>query len=428
FKNFKIGQLMNEQKEQLTNMVLKYDDICMYGEKSLKQTSVVKHRINLKKEVPDDKKKLKAYRENKENRKIIQQEVASMLKAGIIRKSYSPWSSPVVLVGKKSGKKRFCIDYRKLNTNIKIDAYPISRIDDLLEKFRVSKWFTTIDLANRYWQIEIEEEDKEKTAFVCSQGLFEFNVMPFGLTNAPATFQRAMNKTFREYIDKFIAIYLDDIIIFSKTFQEHIQHVETVLKKLNEVNMMLKLKKCKWAENNIEFLGHIVGKDGIKPDPAKIEKIKKLKIPQNVSKIAKPINQLLQKEIKFKWKEKQQEAFEKLKQKLINHPILIYPNYQKPFLVITDASGIGLGAVLAQENDKGNEGVIMYASRSLTPAEKNYPITELECLAVVWAIEQFHKYLISQSFTVITDHNALKELMTSKVPSGRRARWIMKLQ
>ena len=149
---------------------------------------------------------------------------------------------------------------------------------------------------------------------------------------------------------------------------------------------------------------------------------------KNFSKIAKPINQLLQKEIKFKWEEKQQEAFEKLKQKLINHPILIYPNYQKPFLVITDASGIGLGAVLAQENDKGNEGVIMYASRSLTPAEKNYPITELECLAVVWAIEQFHKYLISQSFTVITDHSALKGLMTSKVPSGRRARWVMKLQ
>jgi len=198
----------------------------------------------------------------------------------------------------------------------------------------------------------MEEKDKDKTAFTCHLGLYEFNVMPFGLTNAPPTFQRMMNKILKEWLYEFAVVYIDDIMIYSRTFEEHLEHIEKVLDKLREVNLMLKLKKCKWCEQDIEFLGHIVGRGGLRPDPNKIDKIKKLKIPKNVkdvkavlglcsyyrrfvkgfSKIAKPLNQLLKKDQKFEWGEKQQESFEKLKEKLIEHPILEYPDFEKEFI------------------------------------------------------------------------------------------------
>ncbi|CAB5212247.1 unnamed protein product [Rhizophagus irregularis] len=213
------------------------------------------------------------------------------------------------------------------------DAYPLPRIDDLLEKFRVAKWVTIIDLASGYWQIEMEEEDKEKTAFICSQGLYEFNVMPFGLKNAPAIFQRTMNKIFKEYLDKFMNVYIDDIIIYSKNWNEHLQHIKIVLEELRKANMMLKLKKCEWAKKNVEYLGHIVGTDGLKPDDKKIEKIKNLKPPKNIkqireinglcsyyrkfvkgySKIVKPIMELTRKNVPFVWTDKQQKALEELR-------------------------------------------------------------------------------------------------------------------
>jgi len=222
-----------------------------------------------------------------------------------------------------------------------------------------------------------------------------------------------------------------------------------VLKKLKKVNLMLKLKKCNWCEPNIAFLGHMVRRDGLKPDPTKIEKVKNIKEPTNLkgvrsflglcsyyrrfvkgfSKIAKPLNDLKKKDRVFEWKIEQQEFFDKLKEMLVSHPILEYPDWNKEFILITDASGEGLGVVLSQINDNGKEVVIAYASRSLRGVEVNYPITEMECLAIVWGIEHFHKYLIANKFTVITDHSALKTLKTVKCPKkGRRARWIMELQ
>src|SRR5205823_610550 len=208
----------------------------------------------------------------------------------------------------------------------------------------------------------------------CHLGLFEFNVMPFGLKNAPPTFQRMMNEILKDWLDEFVVVYIDDIMIYSKTFEEHLEHIEKILKKLKEVNLMLKLSKCKWRES-------------------------------------------------------QQKAFEELKEKLIQYPILSYPDYEKEFILITDASGRGLGAVLSQLNDKGKEIVIAYASRSLVQAEKNYPITDQECLAIMWAIEHFHKYLIGKKFMIITDHNELKTLKTAKIQTKeRRERWIMELK
>jgi len=443
---FKYGKITNQQESQLRKILQKYQMVCAVEGTKLGVTNIVKHQIPTGDQEPISQ---KPYKIDDKKRKIIKEEINKMLKDGIIKESQSPWSSPVVIVTKKDGSNRFCIDYRKINNITITDAHPLPRIDDLLEQFEKAKWFSSIDLFSGYWQIAMDEKDKQKTAFTSHLGLYEFNVMPFGLKNAPPTFQRMMNKVLKDWLYDFVVVYIDDIMIYSTTFEEHMKHIDQVLGKLQEVNLMLKLKKCKWCETDIEFLGHIVGQGGIRPDPAKIEKIKNLKQPINVkgvrsvlglcsyyrrfikgfSKIAKPMNELLQKDKKFEWTEKQQEAFETLKSKLIEQPILAYPDFTKEFILITDASGMGLGAVLSQLNDKNKETVIAYASRSLTPAEKNYPITEQECLAIVWGIGHFHKYLVGQKFTVITDHSALKAIKDTRIPKvGRRARWTLELQ
>ncbi|GET58734.1 DDE-type integrase/transposase/recombinase [Rhizophagus irregularis DAOM 181602=DAOM 197198] len=400
----KYKDLEKLQEKELKDLVKEYEDICIYGDKKISKTNIVKCNIRLKDETPINQ---KAYRESTENREIIKREIDKMLKEEIIQESCSPWSSPVVIVNKKTGDKRFCIDFRKINQMTITDTYPLPRINDLLEKFRVAKWFTTIDLASGYWQIEMKEEDKEKTAFIY------------------------------------------DIIIYSKNWNEHLQHIKIVLEELRKANMMLKLKKCEWVKKNVEYLGHIVGTDGLKPDDKKIEKIKNLKPPKNIkqireinglcsyyrkfvkgySKIVKPIMELTRKNVPFVWTDKQQKALEELKEKLINYPILQHPNFEKEFILITDASGEGLGAKLEQLDENNREIVISYASRSLVNAEKRYLITELECLAVFWGIKYFHKYLFGRKFKVITDHAALKGFIsTSKVPKGRRGRWMMELQ
>ena len=388
------------------------------------------------------------YRMNPQKKEFLHQEIANMEKDGIIRKSTSPWASPVVIVDKKDGTYRICIDYRKLNKVTKPDAFPLPRIDDMLESFGGAQWFTTLDLASGYWQVEMNAEDVEKTAFVTPFGLYEFLVMPFGLSYAPATFQRLMNRVLQEFLGDFVAVYLDDVIIFTKgTFEQHMNYLQQVFEALRITNLKVKLKKCHFCLPNIHFFGHVVGRNGIKPDPGKIEKVKNYPIPTNLtelraalglfsyyrkfikdfSRIAKPMNVLLKKDIPYVWTEKQQTAFDRLRQMLMQAPVLSYPDFTKSFTIYTDASGIGLGAVLSQEQD-GKEHVISYASRSLNNAEKNYNVTDQECLAVVWAIKHFQHYLGMKTFEIVTDHSALKWLQTCKMPKGRRARWIMELQ
>ena len=450
-KKFNEKLHINEQlhpidKTRVEQLILKYENIFEYDKEKIGRIELVKHKIITPLNVEPIAQK--RYRETKDKTEFISQEIDKLLKMNKIKESYSPWSSPVTLAGKKSGNYRFCIDYRKLNAITKPDAYPLPRIDELLEKYETSKWFTSLDLAAGYHQIEMEEEDKEKTAFICSKGLYEYNVMPFGLRNAPGTFQRVMDKILRDYIDKFVVVYIDDIMIYSNNFEDHVTHINEVLQRLSDNNLIVKLKKCRFAEENIEFLGHVIGKNGIKPDPNKIGKIAQLKAPTNVkgvrsvlglcsyyrkfiknfSKIAKPLTNLIKKDTKFEWNDTHQKAFDELKEKLVNYPILQHPNYEKEFILMTDSSGIGLGAVLSQKNDDGKEVVIAYASRTLNTTEQKYPITEQECLAVIWAVQHFHKFLIRRKFQIITDHAALKGLMNAKIPKGKRARWVMELQ
>jgi hypothetical protein len=443
--------LDEEQTQQMDKLFTKNNDI--FAENiseegqtmELTQTHIIEHEIDTGVEKPVAQ---KPYRLAYSEQEFVKQEIEAMLDKGIIRPSKSPWSSPIVLVPKKNNKKRICIDYRKLNQITEKDVYPLPNIDEILDSFNGAQWFSTLDMASGYWQVSVKEEDRPKTAFITKFGLFEFNVMPFGLCNAPATFQRLMNQVMSRYIGKFIVVYLDDITIYSKTFDDHIKHLKTIFETLRQAKLKLNKDKCHFFLPSIKFLGHVITRNGILPDEDKLIKVKNFPIPNNLrtlrgflglasyyrkfiqkfSDIAKPLNQLLQKGEKFNWTQLQQKAFEKLKHYLITAPILQHPDFDKPFYLHTDASGIGLGAVLAQKDDDNKrEYAIAYASRSLTKAEKNYSATELECLAVVWAVEHFHQYFGTNHFFVVTDHAALKWLKTTEL-KGRRARWIIRLE
>ncbi|EXX64785.1 gag-pol fusion protein [Rhizophagus irregularis DAOM 197198w] len=336
----------------------------------------------------------------KEN-EFIESEINDMLEQRLIEPSTSPWSFPVMVVKKKNGKLKFCVNYKPLNNITKKDNYPLPRIDELLDSLQDAQWFTTLDLASGYWQIKVRAEDQEKTAFITKFGTYEFKVMPFGLCNAPATFQRTMDKVLHKIKEKFVLVYLDDVIIYSKTFKDHIQHLKEVLNRIRKANLRLKAEKCHFAAAEHQFLGHVVGKEGVKPDPEKVNKMVNYPEPQNIrelrkvlglfsyyrrfikdfAKVADPMYKLLKKDAPYEWTNLQQKAFENLRDKLTTAPIVQYPDFSKPFFLYTDASTIGLDAVLAQKIDD-QEHVITYASRTLIPAEKNYAITELECLAI----------------------------------------------
>ena len=408
------------------------------------QTTKVQHKIDVQGQVPF---KQRYYRVNPKVQQLQQEEVTRMLENGIVTRSRSDWASPVVMVRKKDGSIRFCVDYRKLNAITRKDSYPMPRIEDILESLDGARIFSTLDLASGYWQIPVSEEDKAKTAFITPFGLFEFNVMPFGLCNAPATFQRLMNEVLDDVIGKFCFVYIDDVIVYSKNFQEHLEHLQEIFTKLMKYSLHLKISKCSLFQHEIKFLGHVVNNQGIQVDPDKVKAIKDFPAPENVtavqrflgmagyyrrfirhfSLIASPLTALTRKDVKFRWTSVEKQAFEEIKKHLLQPPILTYPQLNMPFKVTTDASGIGLGAILSQEHE-GHNKVIAYASRKLSAPEKNYSATERECLAVVWAVKLYRHYLTAQHFEVITDHNALKWLMGLKEPVGRLARWALALQ
>ena len=382
-----MGPLTDAQQMKFEKVILQNADTYAKSQTDIGRTNIIKHQINTGDATPLAQ---SPYRCNPKNKEFLRKEISRMEEQGIVKRSKSPWAAPVVIVEKKGGDKRLCVDYRRLNAVTKPDAYPLPRIDDLLESFQSAHWFSMLDLASGYWQVEMNPKDKEKTAFIVDFRLYEFNVMPFGLAYAPATFQRLMNYILQDFLGKFVAVYLDDIIIYSTTFEQHLDHITQIFQTLRNANLMIKLKKCYFCLPNIAFLGHIVGRNGIQPDPSKIEKVKNFPIPTDVSslrsalglfsyyrkfvkdfsRIAKPLNQLLKKDIPFEWAEKQQNAFDRLKDRLQTSPILRYPDFEKPFIVYTDASGTGLGAVLSQVDDEEKEYVIAYASRSLNKAEQ----------------------------------------------------------
>ena len=438
------SELSPTQQQDLLALLHDYDDLFATEGGPLGRTSVVSHTIHT--EGAPIRQPMRRQPIALQN--TINSEVQKMLQQGVIQPSFSPWSSPVVMVKKKDGSWRFCIDYRKLNGATHRDAYPLPRVDTTLDSLAGSTLFTTLDLASGYWQVEVAQQDKEKTAFSTSKGHFEFNVMPFGLTNAPATFQRLMECTLAGLSGEQCLIYLDDIIIFSSTFDEHLKRLVSVFDRLRAANLKLKAKKCYFARKQVIYLGHVISSKGIEPDKTKIAAVATYPTPQNskevkqfmglsnyyrrfipaYAQIAEPLHRLLKKNSKsFHWTAECEASFNTLKSKLTTSPVLAYPRFTDPFIVSTDASDKAIGGVLSQVQN-GHERVIAYWSRQLQKAERNYSTIEREALAVVGAVKEFYPYLYGFSFKLLTDHNPLTSLRGVKDTGGRLTRWLLFLQ
>lgn len=378
----------------------------------------------------------------------IDAELKDMLTKGIIEPSNSPWSSPIVMVPKKEGGWRFCCDFRKINSVTTRDSYPLPYVSQILDRLRDAQYLSSLDIKSAYFQVPLEESSKEKTAFtVPSRGLFQFKRMPFGLHNAPATWQRLIDRVLGMDLEPYLFVYLDDVIIVTQTFEKHIEVLSEVFSRLVSAGLTLNREKCQFCRTELRYLGYVVDKNGLHVDPDKVNAILQIPTPTKVSEvrsivgtaswyrrfipnfsaIVSPLTELTKKNVKFRWAERQEEAFRTVKEHLVSAPVLSCPDFDLPFCVQTDASGFGIGAVLCQNHPDG-EKVVCYLSRSLTKSERQYCTTERECLAVVWAIEKLRPYLEGSHFTVITDHWSLKWLASLKDPNGRLARWSVKLQ
>ncbi|KAD7477238.1 hypothetical protein E3N88_00374 [Mikania micrantha] len=369
----------------------------------------------------------------------LMKQLQELLDKGFIRPSFSPWGAPVLFVKKKDGTLRMCIDYRDLNKVTIKNRYPLPRIDDLFDQLQGSSYFSKIDLRSGYHQLRIKEDDVPKTAFRTRYGHYEFLVMPFGLTNAPAIFMDLMNRVCKPYLDKFVIVFIDDILIYSKTKEEHEKHLKLILELLRKEQLYAKFSKCEFWMREVPFLGHIVSEKGIQVDPTKIEAIKNWEAPktptevrqflglagyyrrfiQDFSKVAVPLTLLTHKDKNFEWGEKQREAFELLKHKLCSAPILSLPEGTENFVVYCDASHQGMGCVLMQGNK-----VIAYASRQLKIHEKNYTTHDLELGAVVFALKIWRHYLYGTKCVVYTGHKSLQHIFDQKILNMRQRRWV----
>ena len=351
----------------------------------------------------------------------------------------------VVIAAKEDGSPRFSVDYRKLNSVMHADYWHLSRVDEILDDMRGSSVFTTIDLFQGYWQIKMDETCKEKAAFICRYGTFQFEVMPFGLMNSQATFQRMIDRILLNVAN--IRCYVDDVVIFPKSTEEHARHLENVFAILKNNGLKLRIKKCSFMHPNVELLGHIVDKNGVHVDDQKVEKVRDA-IPPTTRKelrsflglaayyhrfipgfvrIARPLNEKTSDNLKFVCSEDMQTAFQELKVKLTSVTVLAYSDYEKPFVVCTDASSKEIGAVLSQADENGRDHPIHYASRVLSSAEPNYSAFIKETLGVVFALKKFRDYLTSNKFKLYNDHQALKYVFKMKEPHGKIAGWFILL-
>lgn len=430
--------LTNNERVILNNLLLEYKDIF---EENSSPTPFAQHStyIDTGNHSPIS---IKPYRLSPTRLEQLREKLDQMIKNDIIEECDSPWSSPVILVPKGENDVRVCIDYRKLNEITKPDRYPLPRIDDLLHQAKAMPYMTTIDLQSGYHQIRVRPEDQDKTTFVSQFGTFRFKRMPFGLRNAPATFQRLMDRFIRGLKVDFVLAYLDDLIIRSVSFSQHMTDLREVFDKLREYKLCANRKKCKLCCSEVKYLGHLIVPEGIKPDLGKVSAILNLQEPRNLkelisflqtaswyrrfihkfAEITRPLTNLTRKKVSWRWGTEEREAFNKLKIALTTAPVLKQANVDLPFIIKTDASQYAIGAALVQ-GEGDNEHPVEYISRLLTPA-----VTEKEALAIVWAVSRFRGYIEGSRFITITDHQPLKWLMSLKTPTGRLARWALELQ
>lgn len=444
--------LTTDQQREMESLLQRWTKVFSSHDEDFGCTGVVKHQIPTG-SAPPSRERYRPVPPSlyAELRTLLQ----NMLDNGVVRESASPWAAPIVLVKKKDGSWRFCVDYRRLNALTHKDAYPLPRIEESLTGLKAAKWYSTLDLASGYWQVEMDPTDREKTAFTTPFGLYEFERMPFGLCNVPATFQRLMQRCLGNMVNEFLLIYLDDVVVFSPDFSSHVRHLEEVFQRLHQHGLKLQPKKCRLFQREVTYLGHVISEKGVATDPAKTAAVKDWPVPQTVkqvksflgfagyyrrfipafSKIASPLHALTRgtanekKSAPVSWSSECQNAFDQLKEALVDAPILAYADFSLPFRLYTDASFDGLGAVLAQVQG-GKERVIAYASRSLQPTERNdqnYSSFKLELLALKWAVtEKFKDYLYGTDVTVFTDNNPLVHLETARLGAVEQ-RWVAQL-
>ena len=409
------------------------------------KTTLVQHKIKLKSPGPV---RLPCYRIPAQLLPKIREEIEGMLEMGIIEPSMSEWSSPVVLVPKKDASWRFCMDFRRVNALSTFDPYPMPRIDDLIDRLGSARYLTTLDLSKGYWQVPMSPESKPLTAFKTPFGFYQFCFMPFGLQGAPATFQRLMDWVLKG-AETYAAAYLDDVVIHSRSWEEHLVHVAEVLKRLKEAGLTVNPQKCAVAQREVQYLGHVIGGGVVKPQVGKVSAILETPVPKTKRQVrsflgvvgwyrrfvphfstrAAPLIELTRKSApnRVVWTDHCSKAFEDLRTCLSKDPILQSPDFSQPFLVQTDASGAGLGAVLLQ-GPPGDQKPVVFLSRKLFPREVRYSTVEKEGLAIKWALDSLKYYLMDKDFVLETDHRALQWLDSMKDTNSRVTRWYLSLQ
>jgi hypothetical protein len=435
-------KIEGEAREALLDLLEKYRHCFAASDLDLGGCELTLHEIDTKDATPIHQ---WPYKNSWKEREIIKEQIELMLKAGVIEPSKSPWSSPVVLVKKKDGKWRFCVDFRKLNAITTKDVYPLPRIDDLLYRMAGAKYFSLMDLQSGYWQVGMHPDSIEKTAFITPDGLFQFRKMPFGLCNSPARFMRLVDNVYNKWED--CSPYMDDIAVHDPAIEGHHTKMERVLQSTEKARLKFKLPKCHFLETELKILGHIVSATGISTDPEKVKAVidfpqpKDLKNVQsfvglcsyyrkfirNFATVARPLTDLTKKDRPFIWGTEQQASFDELKTLMTTTVILAFPEYDLPMEIHADACGYGLGCVLLQTIN-GAERPLAYASRILSDCENNYSVTEKECLAIIWALKKFRSIIWGCEIKVVTDHHALCWLLSKKELSGRLARWSTILQ
>lgn len=427
----------------LEEMIEEYK-LCFIENNGMGKVTNVQHNIITTDNIPV---KSKPYRLSYDEEDSLKEELKTLLDLGLITPSTGMYTSPIFFVPKKNTKKmRLVVNYAQLNKKTVKDGYPLPHIDEVLDSLAGAKVFSTLDAAQGFWQVMMQESDREKTGFVCKFGTYVFNVMPFGLTNAGATFQRMMTTLLHEFIGKFVYIFIDDILVYSKDKEEHAEHLRLIFEACNKGNLRLRKEKCQFGRTKVVYLGHEVGSAGLEPAQENVEKILKLKEPKNKDEIRSllgttgyfrrfiedyaakchPLTKLLKKNVDFEWTKVQQDAFNYLISTLMSPPILSFPIREYVKILTVDASYKGLGAILSQSptGTEENETVISYASKSVNHGQLNYTVSHLEALAIIWAVNRFRYYLsYKEEFIIKTDHAALEFILNNEKPSPKLERW-----
>ena len=447
-KALDFSHLNDEEKASLLEPISKFSYRFKLENDKLGSTNFIQHQIHTTDESPTFQRQ---YRPAEAHNKEILKQTSELLEGGLIEDSDSPYNSPVWIVPKKADSEgnrrwRMVVDFRQLNKKTIPDAYPLPNITHILDQLGGAKYFTILDLASGFHQVPMHPDSKIKTAFSTPFGHYHFNRMPFGLKNAPATFQRLMDKVLLGLQGTELFVYMDDIVIYARSLEEHTEKLYNLLIRLEKANLTLQPEKCSFLRKEVAYLGHVISQDGVKPDPKKVEAVRKFPRPRTVknikqflglagyyrrfipkfSMIAKPLTFLLKRGVRFSWTDTQQKAFDDLKDILCTFPVLQYPDFTQAFVVTTDASNYGIGGVLSQGN-VGKDPPVAYASRTLSDTEINYSTIEKELLAIIFCVETFRPYLYGRRFTLVTDHRPLVWMHNIKNPGSKLLRWRLRL-